>query len=292
VQGPSFKTALHQLEKILEAPSVNDAKFEARMILCEVTGFSVTQIITAHPKDFLSEESFNIAIGFANRRALGEPMAYIFGHWGFYKSDFIIEPGVLVPRPETELIVEVALKLSTPAPTELLDLGCGSGCVGLSLLKEWPGCFLTAVDSSSRASEVTVKNSLRFGLSQRVRVLNQSAESLKENPDSIENYHSFFDVVVGNPPYIPTTDRYTNVDPWVNDYEPKEALYAGEDGLNCIRSWSKLGAWMLKPYGRLIFEIGAGQSAYVKEIIVSSGFSEIEFHQDLAGHQRVVSARK
>jgi release factor glutamine methyltransferase len=226
------------------------------------------------------EQFVREAIG---RRLEGEPLAYILQTQGFYKYEFFVDKRVLVPRPETEIIVDEALiRFAKQPPTRFVDLGCGSGCIGLSLLKEWPQAKLTAVDLSRSAIAVSEENARRLGVSNRVEFLCSDVEKLSDI--------GAFDLVVANPPYIDKSD--SNVEANVRRYEPNEALFAADDGYAKLFAWSHWAFQALKRDGWWILEIGAGQKEKVEAKLFEIGFHDIKIKKDLAGHWRTAVARK
>jgi release factor glutamine methyltransferase len=256
--------------------SFEDPKSEARHLLMEALSLDLNGLILngdnpVSPVDAAKAEMWKL------ERLKGMPLAYLCGRKAFYKSEFIVRPGVLVPRPETELVVTTALERA-PAAKRILDLGCGSGCIGLSLLKELPGAKLVAVDRSSAACEVTRENAVKLHLSERVEIVNKPAEDWDSDGP--------FDLIVANPPYIAAGDE--RVQKSVHDHEPHEALYAADEGLAAIRSWTKIASRL---GGTAVFEIGSGQSARVREIMAEAGFEDIRTARDLQNIERVISAR-
>jgi release factor glutamine methyltransferase len=253
---------------------------EARQILISLLAFSGAQLITSFDQK-VEAALADRARHWASRRNEGYPLAYLTGKKGFYKFDFAVIPGVLVPRPETEHVVEVALARAQVV-RNFVDLGCGSGCLGLSLLSEWPEANLCAIDASPQATGLTLKNAEQLGLKSRTQVVTSEVERFK--PERA------LDLVVANPPYIAEGDL--NVQKSVHQHEPHEALYSGPDGLAAIRSWAKWSSHYLRPGGVFVCEIGSSQSDLVQEIMSASGFEKIQCAKDLAGHDRVVSAVK
>ncbi len=218
-----------------------------------------------------------------SQRASGMPLAYLSGCKGFFKHEFLVEKGVLVPRPETELVVETALARARGKRVRAMaDLGCGTGCIGLSLAAEWREARLWCLDASVKACGVTAKNAAKLGVDDRVFVLNARVENWKPK--------QALDLIVANPPYIPLGD--TRVQKSVHQYEPHEALYSGADGLEALRSWSGKAAEWLNRGGLFVCEIGAGQSSAVGAIMADAGFKDIETARDLAGIERVLSGVK
>jgi release factor glutamine methyltransferase len=271
---------LQKIAQTLKAQNFSDAQLEARFLLQEALGLSSAQLLTCGDQT-LSPENESKVLAWADRRAKGEPLAYISGRRGFYKAEFLVEPGVLIPRPETEFVVTTALaRVSNPA--FLADFGCGSGCIGLSLLGEWPQAQLWALDASPVATRVTIKNAEHLGFLNRVSVVESRAEDWKPG--------RAFDVIVANPPYIAEGDP--QVESTVHRFEPHLALYSGDQGFEAIRGWALAAYRHLKDGGVVVFEIGAGQSEAVQAIMKNCGFKAIEVTQDLAGIDRVVSAIK
>jgi release factor glutamine methyltransferase len=227
------------------------------------------------------------------RRVAREPVAYILGRRAFRTIDLEVTPDVLIPRPETETLVEVALEalgampIAGPDPEDeplALDVGTGSGCVALALAAEDPFVRLVAADVDPGALAVARRNGQRLGLARRVEfVLSDLFADVGERP---------FDLIVSNPPYIPA-DEYVALEPNVRDYEPRRALYGGVDGLDFYRRLIPGAALLLRPGGTLALEVGAGQADDVAGIIDASGAYETpERRSDLSGVARVVFARR
>jgi release factor glutamine methyltransferase len=206
------------------------------------------------------------------RRLRREPVAYILGRKGFHSIELAVDPRVLVPRPETELLVELALELG---PATVLDIGTGSGAVALAIADELPGCEVTATDTSAAALAVARDNAARLGLADRVTFLEGSI------PDRPE-----FELTVANLPYV-AAPEWGSLPPEVTEWEPREALLAGPDGLDSIRA--------LVPQagrGALALEVGEGQAEAVARLLDDAGFAGIERRPDLAGNDRVVWGRR
>jgi release factor glutamine methyltransferase len=258
------------------------SSLEARRLLAHVLGVSTSEIFQ-HDDDKVDTKKSEWIDSAVQRRLAGEPLAYILESQGFYKSDFVVRKGVLVPRPETEFVVEAALRLFPHRPPDhFADLGCGSGCIGLSLLKEWRTSLLLAVDISETAIAITTENMNRLSLQNRCEVRRASVETQPEK--------DHFDLIVANPPYIAKDDE--GVEENVKKFEPGEALYADNQGMAALNSWSAWAKGALKSGGWWITEIGAGQSENVNAKLKSLGFVNLGAKKDLAGHTRVLCAQK
>ncbi|MCB0422521.1 MAG: peptide chain release factor N(5)-glutamine methyltransferase [Bdellovibrionales bacterium] len=266
-------------------------RLDSELILSEALNLSRIELYLHHDRPF-SHQELDRCRDLVRRRGLGEPVAYITGKKGFYKNDFFVKPGVLIPRPETESLVDETLNWSRQVNKEainIIDLGSGSGCVGLSIVSEIPDSRLISVDVSMEAVETTRKNAENLGLESRVRVLNKDVDHLcAEDLDFLEKK---VDVVVSNPPYI--ADESKDLEPFVKQYEPSLALFAGKDGLSCLKNWSQKAKEILNPGGFVCFEIGFDQKESVERIFLElGGFKEFKVGRDLAGRDRWISALK
>jgi release factor glutamine methyltransferase len=225
------------------------------------------------------------------RRALGEPIAYIFGYKDFYRNRFDVSPDVLIPRPETEHLVDEALLWAEDRNKNwgILDLGCGSGCIGLSLLKELPNSKLIAVDVSARALEVAKQNATRLGLADRVQFVLVDAT---ESAVVMQKYLDFVgqnevDILVSNPPYIDLQD--INIQENVKKFEPHLALFSNESGMGLLKEWSRKYSDHIRSPGLMLLEVGASQGEPMKLHLEDlSKFNKINIIKDLSGHDRVI----
>ncbi len=235
-----------------------------------------------HDKELDAAEKIKIEKWTADRLA-GVPLAYLSGKKGFHKYEFNVRSGVLVPRPETELLVDAGIsRIQRGARIKIADLGCGSGCVGISLLKEIEGSELSAVDISPIPCSLTAENAKLLGVAERTQVFQSDVISWKPA--------GLFELIVANPPYIANGDPA--VEPAVDKFEPHEALYSGVDGLNAIRAWVNWAPDYLQSNGIMALEIGTGQSAQVEEIMAKAGFEDIQIIKDFAGHDRIISGKR
>lgn len=225
----------------------------------------------------------------SRRRAAGEPLQYVIGHWPFRGLDLVVDRRVLIPRPETERVVEVALEEldrigGRERPTTVVDLGTGSGAIALSIAVERPLARVVATDRSSEAIAVARANTTGIGRhGARVTV----AEGSWFGPVD-RTLRGTIDLVVSNPPYVAATDE---LPPEVEDWEPAAALRAGEDGLDDIRVIIDESPGWLSPRGSLVVELAPGQVAAATDLARSAGFSSVRSANDLAGRQRALIAR-
>lgn len=248
---------------------------EARLLLGHVLGCN-SAWIEAHRDDALGETDARDFAALVARRAAGEPVAYLLGSREFYGRDFQVSPAVLIPRPDTELLVELALAALAGQPSpRVLDLGTGSGCIAITLALERPDALLTAVDASVEALAQASQNALSLGASVRCLAGEWFAPVGRER----------FDLIVSNPPYVAAGDRHLGEGDL--RFEPASALASGPDGLDDIRRIVAAAPDHLKPGGCLLLEHGYDQAAALREILAGGGFCAIEQHRDLAGIIRV-----
>jgi release factor glutamine methyltransferase len=220
------------------------------------------------------------------RRRRREPVAYILGERGFYGRMFKVGPNVLVPRPDTETLVERALAL-LPAgePAQVLDVGTGSGCLGLTLAAERPDARVTLVDISDAALQVAAQNAELLGVSERVTLLRSDLFQQVRAPEG------GFDLIVSNPPYIPSSD-VDGLMPDVREHEPRLALDGGRDGFDCIRQLVAGASQRLRPGGALLIELGVGQSDEGMQLLRDAGYEGVQVHRDLGRVPRVIEGRR
>jgi release factor glutamine methyltransferase len=260
--------------KVAQALCALDAR-EARLLLAQATGFSEASVL-AHPERELPPEAEARFLEFAARRARGEPIAYILGKKEFYGLALAVNPAVLIPRPETELLVELALAC---APTSALDLGTGSGAIALVLKRQLPRTHVVAVEASAAALAVARRNAAALALEVDFR----HGRWFEPVPGEC------FDVVVSNPPYVAEEDPH--LDDGDLRFEPHDALVGGPDGLDAIREIIRGAPAHLKPGGRLLLEHGLGQDAAVKSLLLEAGLEGVTTWPDLAGIARVTGGR-
>lgn len=219
---------------------------------------------------------------FIARRERREPVAYILGRREFWSLELEVTPAVLIPRPDTETLVEAALtEFKQNPPARVLDLGTGSGAILIALLKEWPRATGIGVDKSVAALAVANRNALRHGVAERMTLLEGDwAKGIAER----------FDLVVSNPPYV-SDDEFARLDPDVRDHEPAEALRSGSHGLADIERIAMALPGLMRPHARAIIEIGYKQAVDASAVFTKAGLEIVKIVKDLAGHDRSVVVR-
>lgn len=259
------------------------ARLDAETLLLHVVGKDRAWLI-AHGDDELSDEDAARFSRLIERRFGGEPIQYITGEQEFYGLPFRVTPDVLIPRPETEHLVEKVLSLAAEfSEPRIVDVGTGSGAIAVVLAHQLPQAQIIALDISATALHVARGNAERNGVAERVRFVESdllAAVALEK-----------FKVVVSNPPYVPTTDR-ESLSVEVREHEPGLALFAGDDGLDVYRRLIPAAFPMLEAGGFLVMEIGYGQSQAIEELLTHAGFEQIEFVPDLRGIPRVACGRR
>ena len=267
----SVRDALESATGALAAAGIDTPRLDAEVLLAAATGQS-RAALAARPDAGL-EPGAGRWFGEAVRRRLRrEPVAYITGTRGFRRLEIAVDSRVLIPRPETELLVEVALEIQ---PRTVLDVGTGSGAVALTIADEIPEARVTATDTSPGAVEVARDNARRLGLSERVRV----------EPGTVPAAH--FDLAVANLPYV-REDEWAGLAPEIREWEPREALLAGAEGLDAFRAVLP----EMTAAAAVALEVGEGQAEAVAGLAAAAGFGQIETRPDLAGIERVVVGRR
>lgn len=272
------KTIQFYRDKKIESP-----KLEAEWLFSFVLKLNRVQLYLKFDQP-LKDEELQILREAIKRRVAGEPLAYIIGSRGFYGYEFKVTPDVLIPRPETETLVEKALekiKDLTQDSVRVLDLGCGSGCIGLTIAKKDPRVKVDLVDLSAKALEVTQENAKALGVLEQCQFINQDAREFLRSTN--ENY----DLIVANPPYIPPNDP--QVEENVKKYEPHMALYSPQ-GTSALKEWSTLGVEKLADTGFMMMEMGYDQGPEMKNHFENfKVFTKVEVIQDLSSKDRVIS---
>jgi release factor glutamine methyltransferase len=269
----TVREALDSALIALTAAGCETPRLDAELLLADAMGASRAAIV-AGPERGLEPAQARRFQDHARRRAQREPVAYVLGRKGFRRLELAVDPRVLIPRPETEHLVEAALGL--PDGARVVDVGTGSGAVALALKDERPGLRVVATDASERALAVARANAAELGL-----------EVELVRGDLLDGVEGAVDAVVSNPPYVCAGERLA---PEILRYEPAEALFAGADGLDVLRRLPAAAAAAGARFAA--FEVGAGQAAAVGELLRAAGFEAVETVRDLAGIERVVVGRR
>lgn len=268
--------ALYRLgvEKLKEA-QIKEAKLDARLLLEEVCGTNRNDLLV-HEKNPVSEENYNCYVNYIEKRSRHIPLQHILGYQEFMGLHFIVTPDVLIPRQDTETLVEEVMRFLHDG-MRILDVCTGSGCILLSLLKYSNDCIGTGCDLSEKAVLVAEENA---------RVLGISAEFVQS--DLFKNITGRYEMIVSNPPYI-ASEEIPSLMEEVREHDPLMALDGGKDGLYFYREIIKQAGDYLYPGGMLFFEIGCGQAADVSGYMRQAGYQDITICKDLSGLDRVVS---
>ena len=255
---------------------------EARNLVAFASGKTLGELVRDYML-YASSEIEQKVNELVARRQRGEPLAYILGTWEFYGLELNVTPDVLIPRIDTEVLVQEAIDvLGDPTePPRILDLCCGSGCIGVALGQHFRSSRVVMVDMSDNALRVARSNVMKHGMGARVSCV--KANALKAPPLNLGT----FDMIVSNPPYIKALEVLT-LDSSVRDFEPLEALDGGEDGYMFYRSITKKWRSILRENGWLLFEVGEEQAQYVALQMKKAGFTNIRTVKDTAGTERVV----
>jgi release factor glutamine methyltransferase len=269
------REALAAATDAFRAAGVDTPRLDAELLLAEATGRD-RAALAADPEAAVDPQAARRFGEMVRRRIRREPVAYILGRKGFRNIELAVDPRVLIPRPESELLVDIALELE---PGTVLDVGTGSGAIALAVADELAGCDVVATDTSDQALELARENAERLGLADRVTF----------EPGTVPAGQRF-DLVLANLPYV-REGVLAGLEPEIRDYEPRQAVVAGAEGLEAIAVVAAAALAALTARGALAFEVGAGQAGEVAELLVDLGFAQVEGRQDLAGIPRVVLGR-
>jgi release factor glutamine methyltransferase len=264
-----------------DGPHPQSARRDAELLLTHTLKRSHAWLL-AHGDELLPDDLSMSYTELLERRRRGEPIQYITGETEFYGLPFRVTPDVMIPRPETEHLVEKVIELAARfKQPRIVDVGTGSGAIAIALAHKLPQAQITATDISSRALTVAEENAKRNGVGLRFFLGDLLAPIAGER----------FEIVVSNPPYVPSADRAT-LSVEVREYEPALALFAGDDGLDVCRRLIPAAFDALVPGGFVALEIGFGQSTEITELLTRASFEQIEFVPDLQGIPRVCCARR
>ncbi|MCY1345834.1 Release factor glutamine methyltransferase [compost metagenome] len=277
-----YENAMATIQSLLDNATLPDspsARLDAELLLAAALGKPRSYLRTWPERELDSEQLSRFSAALQRRRA-GEPVAHILGRQGFWNLDLEVSADTLIPRPDTELLVETTLALVPATPARLLDLGTGTGAIALALASERPAWQLLGVDRIEAAVALAERNRLRLGLGNAEFRRSQWFAALGEER---------FAAIVSNPPYIAADDRHLGE----GDvrFEPASALVAGHDGLDDIRAIIHDAPQYLEAGGWLLLEHGFEQAAAVRELLERAGFSAVESRRDLGGHERISLGR-
>jgi len=307
VVAGSARDALGAATDALRAVGVESPRLDAELLLAEATGRERAELVADGVAE-VAPDAGRVFGEMVRRRLRREPVAYILGRRGFRRIELAVDRRVLIPRPETELLVDLAVEAE---PRSLLDVGTGSGAIALAVADELPACEVTATDTSAAALEVARGNAVRLGLADRIEFHHGTlprecgdlvAHSATKSPQQVSE--KGFDLIVANLPYVAERD-WPGLAPEVTEWEPAEALLAGPEGLDAYRmviprisgrtstrypgsnaTSTRVGAPVVG------LEVGDGQAGAVGEMLREAGFGEIETRRDLAGIERIVVGRR
>jgi len=279
----AIRSVLTQAQLLLgNAPELVaiDARYESQLLLQHILNVNRAWLI-AHENDSLPADIQARFDALVQRRLNGEPMAYILGSREFYGLDLNVTPATLIPRPDTEILVDAALKkIPADIALQILDLGTGTGAIALAIAHQRPHAHVTAVDASQAALDIAISNSKKLGIANISFVLSDWFSALNQDK---------FDVIASNPPYIEAGDSHLNQGDL--RFEPVTALASGADGLDDIRRIIDGCLIHLKPQGWLMFEHGYNQAAAVAELMAQAGLVNIETLRDFGGNERVTAGK-
>jgi release factor glutamine methyltransferase len=276
----------------LEKKGIASPRLDAELLLAATLGLSRLELYTKHdrPLDRREVDRFRDLV---RRRAGREPVAYITGKREFWSMEFSVDRRVLIPRPETELLVEVTLERlrngsgpASPDSLRLLEIGTGSGAVAVVLATKLPGATVLATDASAAALEVAPANARAHGVTERIRFAHGDAFAPIAEGAQRERFHA----IVSNPPYC-GEGEIAAMEPEVREWEPRSALVSGHDGMDVTRRLVEGAPEFLEPGGWLVLEMGTQASA-TRELFSQDGWQEVATFSDLAGHPRVIAARR
>ncbi|HYL04112.1 MAG TPA: peptide chain release factor N(5)-glutamine methyltransferase [Steroidobacteraceae bacterium] len=269
-----------RLRALPSGPEPPTAGLDAELLLAHTLGVPRARL-KSHPESAVDPQQARRFLELLGRRAGGEPLAYLTGRKGFWSLELTVTPAALIPRPETELLVERALALGPAGDARVADLGTGAGAIALALARERPRWRIVATDVAAPALALARTNAAALGLTGVEFRQGDWFEALTRER---------FDLLISNPPYVGARDPALR-DPALA-YEPRTALTPGEDALACLRILARGAAQHLAPGGWLLLEHGATQAADVTHELVLAGFTHVRSHRDLAGHERMTEGRR
>ena len=278
----NIENTLNEGISILQKKKIINPQLDSEVLLSNSIKRDKKYIIL-NPKELLNSEQLGKFKSLIERRKKGEPIAYLINKKEFWKDEFFVNKDVLIPRPDTELIIEQVLKIySKDEQLQVLDIGTGSGCILLSILKERPNFYGTGIDISKKSINVSKLNAKQLNLTSRVKFFHSSVDNFKIGK---------YDIVVSNPPYIELFNlKYLEKD--VINFEPKLALSGGFDGFSKIRKVINKASTLIKKNGKFILEIGFNQKNKVKKILKEEGFYVNKAIKDYGNNDRCIISTK
>ncbi len=278
----NFKDALFEASKILKGNFVKSSILDSEILLSKVIQKD-RKYVNLNLDENLNEKSYNEFKKLIIKRSLGKPIAYLIGKKDFWKFEFSVSEKVLIPRPDTELIIEEVLKMSKEkSKLKVLDIGVGSGCILLSILKEKKDFYGVGVDISKKCIELSKLNAQNLDVTNRVKFFKSDIDNF---------FYGKYDLIISNPPYIKKLDlKYLERD--IIKYEPKLALDGGLDGVSEIRKVVNRSSELIKKNGQLILEIAFDQKNKVKKILMDKGFYINKILKDFGKNNRCIISTK
>ncbi len=279
----NINSFLNWSQNQLAQAGVLSPRLDSEIILAHTLKLSRTDLRTQSER-VLNESEKNLAKINVERRRKREPVSQIVGHQEFWSLEFVVDRNVLTPRPETEILIETAMNCLSPFPSNILDLGTGSGILAVVMAKEVPDCKVSALDVDPKALNIAKENAVRHGVADRIEFI---CADLRKG-----NWPGVYSMILSNPPYIPSAD-IQKIMPEVQNYEPVKALDGGLEGLDFYRDIIPMASDRLEDSGYLIFEIGHTQASEVTTILDNfSCYQNVEVIQDYSGYDRVIKAQK
>ena len=278
----NYQKLLNEGTNFLKTGNIVKPEFDCELLLSRALNKKREEILI-NLRNKINKKQLDKFNFYLSRRKKREPVAYILGFKYFWKFKFFVNKSVLVPRPETEIIVEQALKyISDNKSKKILDIGTGSGCIIISILKERAKCSATAIDISNKALKVAKINAKMHHLENKIKFINIDVDKFNTNK---------YDLILSNPPYINDIDL-SRLDDDIKIYEPKEALSGGLNGYKEIKKIIEKSSKILKINGKLIFEIGDTQKEYTKKLLKNNGMYINKIIKDLSGKDRCIVSTK
>jgi len=283
---PTISQAITEGARRLQSSGIEQERRTARLLLGHAMSVDRTHLLTRSKED-IDEATYRQYIELIQRRANGEPLQYITGHQEFYGLDFLVTPDVLIPRSETEFLVERVIALAaelTPDSPLIIDAGTGSGCIAVTLATRLPGARIIATDTSGPALDVARKNAAIHGVEDRIEFVEGDLLA----PIARARLEFAVDIIASNPPYV-DEEQTAKLQREVSEWEPRTALFGGADGLDFYRRLLADAPRFLKPGGHLVVEIGYGQLDGIRSLTLGSALELVDVIDDLQGLPRTVT---